>query len=452
MAQKRAAFFCGECGYETGKWLGHCPACGAWNSFCEVAPERQRQKGSSFLAAAEPPRLLLEETPSTVERFPGHSPEMDRVLGGGIVPGSVTLLGGDPGIGKSTLLLQLVSAVAENTGTVLYVSGEESRQQVQLRASRLGVASQHLYFSAETDVSRVCRFIEELRPALVIIDSIQTMSHPELALLPGSIGQLRECTAELVRMAKTQGFACFLVGHVTKEGNLAGPRVLEHMVDTVLSFEGDRHQNLRLLRAVKNRFGATNEIALFAMEEGGLREVPNPSQLFLSERVPGAPGSVVVSAMEGTRPVLLEIQSLVCPTVFGSPRRATTGVDYNRVVLIAAVLEKRAGLLLANQDIYVNVVGGLKVVEPAADLGIALALAASHRNRPVDEQTAVIGEIGLTGEVRGVSQVELRLREAVRMGFKRLLLPKTCLKLQERYPDVELIGVGSVSEALELGL
>ncbi len=383
------------------------------------------------------------------ERLPTHSGEMDRVLGGGIVAGSVILLGGDPGIGKSTLLLQLAAAVGQGPGAVLYVSGEESRQQVQMRAGRLGISCDHLYFSSEADLDSLRSALERVEPVLVIIDSIQTMSHPELPMLPGSIGQLRECTAELVRLAKLKNFGCFLIGHVTKDGTLAGPRVLEHMVDTVLSFEGDHHQNLRLLRAVKNRFGATNEIAVFTMSESGLEEVVNPSALFLDGRAADIPGSVVVASMEGTRPVLVEIQALVCPTVFGSPRRATTGVDYNRVVLTAAVLEKRAGLNLANQDLYVSVVGGLRVVEPAVDLGVALALASNFRNIPVDAGTVVLGEIGLTGEVRAASQVEQRIREAVRLGFRRFIIPERNLEARERYPDLDVIGVKTVREALD---
>ncbi len=453
MARAKAIFFCADCGYETGKWLGRCPGCGGWNTFRE-APVKSPLKSSkaSFLPASEPPEPLLRAADVPLDRFVSRFGELNRVLGGGIVPGSVILLGGDPGIGKSTLLLQIAADVADNAGVVLYVSGEESRQQVQMRAQRLDVTSELLYFSAETDLSCICRSIEEINPVLVIIDSIQTMSHPDLPLLPGSIGQLRECTAELVRLAKLRNFACFLVGHVTKDGTLAGPRVLEHMVDTVLSFEGERHQNLRLLRAVKNRFGATNEIAVFSMEEGGLAEVSNPSLLFLSERSGGAPGSVVVAALEGTRPVLVEIQALVSPTAFGSPRRATTGVDYNRVVLIAAVLEKRAGLPLTNQDIYVNVVGGLKIVEPAADLGIALALAASYRNTAMDRETAVLGEIGLTGEVRAVGRTEQRLREAARLGFRRLIVPQSSIDLRERLHDIELIGVRTVRDAIDLAI
>ncbi len=448
MSRGKVRFFCTDCGYETGKWLGRCPGCGGWNTFRE-SPQKPKK---ALLSSTSPPELLNSSPLTEETRFDGHSGELNRVLGGGIVPGSVVLVGGDPGIGKSTLLIQLAAYVGEHHGIVLYVSGEESKRQVQMRARRLGVACTRLYFTAETNLSYICGAIEELEPVLVIIDSIQTMAHPEVPLMPGSIGQLRECTAELVRLAKLRNFACFLVGHVTKEGTLAGPRVLEHMVDAVLSFEGERHQNFRLLRAVKNRFGATNEIAVFAMGDTGLEEVSNPSALFLAERAGGTPGSVVVAALEGTRPLLVEIQSLVCPAAFGSPRRATAGVDYNRVIFIAAVLEKRVGFHLASQDIYVNVVGGLKVLEPAADLGIALALASSFRNLPVDAQTVVLGEIGLTGEVRAVGRVEQRLKEARRLGFRRLIVPERGLGLRERYEDLELLGVKTVQEALELGI
>ncbi|MGB9791348.1 MAG: DNA repair protein RadA [Thermacetogeniaceae bacterium] len=453
MGRTKTVFICGECGYEAGKWLGRCPACGGWNTFRETTARfSSGPLKAAFLPAAEPPSPLIGASPEPLKRLNSCFQELDRVLGGGIVPGSVILLGGDPGIGKSTLLLQIAAEIAERMGKVLYVSGEESRQQVQMRAQRLGVSSELLYFSGETDVSCICRAIEELEPLLVIIDSIQTVYHSDIPLPPGSIGQLRECTAEIVRLAKLRNIACFLVGHVTKEGTLAGPRVLEHMVDVVLSFEGERHQDMRLLRAVKNRFGATNEIAVFRMEEKGLVEVANPSLLFLSGRAREVPGSVVVAAMEGTQPLLVEIQALVCPTAFGAPRRATTGVDYNRVVLIAAVLEKRAGLLLANQDIYVNAVGGLKIVEPGADLGIALALASSHRNAALDRDTAVVGEVGLTGEVRGVGHLEQRLREAARLGFRRMIVPESCMELQGRYPKIELIGVRTVNEAIDLGI
>lgn len=448
MGRVKASFFCGECGYETGKWMGRCPACGAWNSFCE-SPVRQKGQRSSFLPAAQAAEPLTGTPDSAEERLPGCSGEFDRVLGGGIVPGSVALLGGAPGIGKSTLLLQLAAFMAEKYGLVLYVSGEESRQQVQMRARRLTVFSDRLFFLAETDLLDICRTIEDLSPVLVIIDSIQTTFHPDLPLAAGSIGQLRRCTADLVRLAKNRNFACFLVGHVTKEGTLAGPRVLEHMVDVVLSFEGERHQNLRLLRAVKNRFGATDEVAVFAMGEGGLQEVQNPSAIFLAGRSGGVPGSVVVAALEGTRPILVEIQALVCPAAYGSPRRAATGVDYNRVVLIAAVLEKRVGLTLSNQDIYVNVVGGLRVGEPAADLGIALALASSYRNAAVDRELVVAGEIGLTGEVRAVGFMDQRLKETARLGFRRVLVPERNLDLQKKYRELEFAGVKTVRDALD---
>ena len=455
MGRERISYFCSDCGHESGNWLGRCPGCGGWSTFREAPSKRPGPSSAATgarttgLTVGQAPELLVGAALTCEERLPTHSGEMDRVLGGGIVPGSVILLGGDPGIGKSTLLLQLAAAVGNGPGTVLYVSGEESRQQVQMRAGRLGISCDHLYFSSDADLDGLRSALEPVAPAMVIIDSIQTMSHPDLPMLPGSIGQLRECTAELVRLAKQRNFCCFLIGHVTKDGALAGPRVLEHMVDTVLSFEGDSHQNLRLLRAVKNRFGATNEIAVFTMGERGLEEVVNPSALFLDGRAVDIPGSVVVSALEGTRPVLVEIQALVCPAVYGAPRRATTGVDYNRVVLTAAVLEKRAGLNLANQDIYVSVVGGLKVVEPAVDLGVALALASNFRNIPVDAGTVVLGEIGLTGEVRAAGQVEQRVREAVRLGFRRFIIPERNLEVSGRYPDLELIGVKTVREALD---
>lgn len=448
MSRGRIKFFCRECGYEAGKWLGRCPSCESWNTMQEtlVAPK------NTLTLSARPPEPLTGSSLLESARIPGHSGELNRVLGGGIVPGSVVLLGGDPGIGKSTLLLQLAAYVGENQGLVLYVSGEESKQQVQMRVQRLGLNSSRLYFTAETNLTLIGRYIEELEPVLVIIDSIQTVFHPDLSLTPGSVGQLKECTIELVRLAKLKNFSCFLVGHVTKEGSLAGPRVLEHIVDTVLYFEGERHQNFRLLRAVKNRFGATNEVAVFSMGERGLEEVANPSALFLAERAEGIAGSVVVAALEGTRPVLVEIQALVCPVNFGAPRRTTTGVDYNRVVLIAAVLEKRVGLHLGNQDIYVNVIGGLQVVEPAADLGIALVLASSFRNLAVCAETLVLGEIGLTGEVRAVGQVEQRLKEALRLGFRRFIIPEHNLELRELSQGLELIGVRTVQEALEIGL
>jgi len=455
VGQEKTVYFCGECGYETGKWLGRCPGCGRWNSFCKAPLSKKgstRTRASGLSPAQEAVPLIPpadEGDGSSDERLSTCSQEFDRLLGGGIVPGSVVLLGGAPGIGKSTLLLQLASFIAEKRGLVLYVSGEESHRQVEMRARRLKAASKRLYFYAETELNEICRAVEELSPVLVIVDSIQTTYSSELPLHPGSIGQLRECASRLVRLAKSCGSACFLVGHVTKDGALAGPKVLEHMVDVVLSFEGERHQNLRLLRGVKNRFGATDEVAVFAMGDEGLREVDNPSALFLAERAAGGPGSVVVAALEGTRPILVEVQGLVCPTVFGSPRRAATGVDYNRVVLVTAVLEKRLGFSLANQDLYVNVVGGLRVTEPAADLGIAVALASSYRNTAAAEDTAILGEVGLTGEVRGVSYMEQRVREIVRLGFKRVMAPARSLELQDKFEGFDFIGVKTVQDALD---
>ncbi len=453
MGREKIRYFCGECGYEAAKWLGRCPGCGTWNSFSEAPVAKKGFKKASGLSSAQEAAPLISlteyEDGPPAERLPSCSREFDRVLGGGIVPGSVVLLGGAPGIGKSTLLLQLAAFIAKEKGVVLYISGEESRQQVQMRARRLKAASERLYFYAETNINDICRAVVELSPVLVIIDSIQTTFNSELSLHPGSVGQLRECTAEIVRLAKTCGSACFLVGHVTKEGALAGPKVLEHMVDVVLSFEGERHQNLRLLRGVKNRFGATDEVAVFAMGEEGLQEVDNPSALFLEERALGGPGSVVVAALEGTRPILVEVQGLVCPTAFGSPRRAATGVDYNRVVLVAAVLEKRLGFSLANQDLYVNVVGGLKVMEPAADLGIAVALASSYRNSAIAEDTVILGEVGLTGEVRGVSFMEQRVKEVVRLGFRRVLAPERSLELRDKFQSLDFIGVKTVQDALD---
>jgi DNA repair protein RadA/Sms len=455
VGQEKTVYFCGECGYETGKWLGRCPGCGSWNSFCKapLSKKGSTRTRASGLSPAHDAVPLIPPTDdgdgSLDERLSTCSQEFDRLLGGGIVPGSVILLGGAPGIGKSTLLLQLASFIAEKRGLVLYVSGEESHRQVEMRARRLKAASKRLYFYAETELNEICRAVEELSPVLVIVDSIQTTYSSELPLHPGSIGQLRECASRLVRLAKSCGSACFLVGHVTKDGALAGPKVLEHMVDVVLSFEGERHQNLRLLRGVKNRFGATDEVAVFAMGDEGLREVDNPSALFLAERAAGGPGSVVVAALEGTRPILVEVQGLVCPTVFGSPRRAATGVDYNRVVLVAAVLEKRLGFSLANQDLYVNVVGGLRVTEPAADLGIAVALASSYRNTAAPEDTAILGEVGLTGEVRGVSYMEQRVREIVRLGFQRVMAPARSLELRDKFEGFDFIGVKTVQDALE---
>ncbi len=375
--------------------------------------------------------------------------EVNRVLGGGIVPGSLVLVGGDPGIGKSTLLLQISGILSKQTHKVLYVSGEESIRQTKMRADRLGIDSDELYILAETDVHVIAEQMEQVQPKVVIIDSIQTVSQEDITSAPGSVAQVRECTATFMKIAKTKGVAIFIVGHVTKEGTIAGPRLLEHMVDAVLYFEGERHHTYRILRSVKNRFGSTNEIGIFEMKEFGLDEVSNPSEMFLEERAHGAAGSIVISSMEGTRPVLVELQALISPTSFGTPRRMATGVDHHRVSLIMAVLEKRVGLLLQNQDAYVNVAGGVKLNEPALDLGIAVSIASSFRDKPTSPYDVVIGEIGLTGEVRGVSRIEQRVLEAHKLGFKRVIVPMKNTTGWTAPKGMKVIGVESVSEALD---
>jgi DNA repair protein RadA/Sms len=434
---------CRECGYQSVRWLGRCPGCGAWHSFEEEG------RGGSTACAAEPPRPITEVVVTGKPRFTSGIAEMDRVLGGGIVPGAVVLLGGDPGIGKSTFLLQVAFLVAGTGEHVLYASGEESALQVRLRAERLGALHPGLYLVAETDIERIENHVAELRPRLVVVDSIQTVFHAGLAAVPGSLGQVRECTLRLTRLAKSTGIPVLLVGHVTKEGVLAGPRTLEHMVDTVLYLEGDRHHTYRVLRGVKNRFGSTNEIGVFEMNSGGLSEVENPSRLFLSSGEAQVPGSVVVSCVEGTRPLLVEIQALVSATSFGTPRRLTTGVDYNRVILMTAVLEKQVGMVLSNQDVYVNAVGGVRVTEPAADLGIALALASSFQNRPLPSRTVAIGEVGLTGELRPVPAIEKRLKEAGKLGFVNAVLPDAG-RNGAWDPDLRLFTARSLKEVLEV--
>lgn len=447
-------YVCQHCGYQALKWLGKCPGCNAWNSLVEEWTTPAAGNRSFFdlgRGLAKPVPITAIETQDE-PRISTSILELDQVLGGGIVPGSLMLVGGDPGIGKSTLLLQVSGALSAQNQKVLYVSGEESLSQTKMRAERLGIRSPELLVLAETNAQLIAEHIEREKPKIVIVDSIQTMYQEEVASSPGSVAQVRECTALFMNIAKTKGIAIFLVGHVTKEGNIAGPKLLEHMVDVVLYFEGDRHHAFRILRAVKNRFGSTNEIGLFEMKETGLEEVPHPSKVFLEERAHGASGSIVIASMEGTRPVLVELQALIAPTSFVTPRRMATGVDHHRVALIMAVLEKRVGLLLQNQDAYINVAGGVKLNEPALDLGIAISIASSFRDKPTSPYDVVMGEIGLTGEVRGISRVEERVQEAQKLGFKRAIIPAKNCEGWNRPPGIEVIGVSTVSEALDLAM
>jgi len=450
MPKTRTFYVCQQCGAQSPRWLGKCPDCGAWNSFVETM-ESPPSSSVSSTGLRSAPVPLTEITMDGFARLQLPMGEFSRVLGGGIVPGSLVLIGGDPGIGKSTLLLQVSSLVADGGGPVLYVSGEESAQQIKLRADRLSLANQQLYVLAETNLHEIMGHIERLAPRLVVIDSIQTVYLEELGSAAGSVGQLRECTVQLMRLAKGTNIPIFLVGHVTKEGAIAGPRVLEHIVDTVLYLEGERFQSYRLLRGTKNRFGSTNEVGVFEMRGEGMVEVDNPSQMFLAERS-AAPGSAIVVTLEGTRPLLVEIQALCATTSFGLPRRTANGIDFNRLLILTAVLTKRVGLGLGNQDVFVNVVGGLKIEEPAADLGVALAIASSFRDVPVAPDLAVIGEVGLSGELRSVSQVEKRLNEALKLGFKRCLLPKAVQRTAQGVAGMESLGARSLHEALEVAL
>ncbi|MDP4092305.1 MAG: DNA repair protein RadA [Bacillota bacterium] len=451
MAKSKAVFVCQECGYETTGWLGKCPACNQWNTLVEESRIVGTSTHTVTVASAEPVSLNEVEADNE-ERCSTGIREMDRVLGGGIVKGSLILVGGDPGIGKSTLLLQVCEKVNEGT-KLLYVSGEESVKQIKIRADRLGIKNPGVQIVSETNFKAVESLLDKNRPQLAIIDSIQTMFNEDISSAPGSVSQVRDVTAGLMRIAKGLGIAIFVVGHVTKEGAIAGPRVLEHMVDTVLYFEGERHLSYRILRAVKNRFGSTNEIGIFEMRDVGLVEVDNPSMTMLSGRPENVPGTVVVSSLEGTRPMLVEIQALVCPTNFGMPRRMATGVDYNRVSLLMAVLEKRMGMQMSSNDAFVNVIGGLKIDEPACDLGIITALASSFRDRPVDSGTVLIGEVGLTGEVRSVSQIDKRVIEASRIGFKTCIIPEGNYRMLEKmkgFEGIKIKPVRTVQDVLEI--
>ena len=454
---KNTAFFCKECGYESAKWFGQCPACKEWNTFVEepvsktksakgIAGTSQRPAASSAPVPVEINSVSFEEN----DRTSTGIAELDRVLGGGIVAGSLVLVGGDPGIGKSTLLLQMCYNLSAAGKDVLYISGEESLKQIKLRADRIGKCSGTLKLLCETSLDNIEDILTRNKPEIVIIDSIQTMYKEDVAAAPGSVSQVRETTSILMQLAKGLNITIFIVGHVTKEGTVAGPRMLEHMVDTVLYFEGDRYASYRILRGVKNRFGSTNEIGVFEMQQSGLSEVENPSEYMLNGRPENASGSVVVCLLEGTRPIMVEIQALVCDSNFGMARRTAAGTDYNRVNLLMAVLEKRAGIHMSGSDAYVNVAGGIKVSEPALDLGIVMALVSSFKNRAIDEKTVIFGEVGLAGEVRAVSQAQQRVNEAVKLGFKTCILPGVCLKNIKKNDKIEIIGVNNVQEAIKL--
>lgn len=452
MAKKvKTQFECQNCGYISPRYLGKCPNCGSWNSMVEekLQDTTDRRNRTTLTGSKMQPTLLKDVVPKKEPRVKTSLDELNRVLGGGVVPGSMILLGGDPGIGKSTLLLQVSQQLAATGGTVLYVSGEESTEQIKLRAQRLGDAENDFYLFAETDMQDIRETIEKLQPDYVIIDSIQTMTQPDISSVAGSVSQVRETTAELLKIAKSNEIAVFVVGHVTKEGSIAGPRMLEHMVDTVLYFEGDKYQSFRILRAVKNRFGSTNEIGIFEMYEQGLKEVSNPSQVFLEERLEGTSGSAIVVAMEGTRPILVEIQALVTPTMFGNAKRTATGLDFNRVSLIMAVLEKRAGLLLQNQDAYLKAAGGVKLNEPAIDLAIAISIASSYKEKGTKPTECFIGEIGLTGEIRRVSAIEQRVKEVQKLGFEKVYIPKNNLSGWKAPADIEVVGIATLDEAVK---
>jgi DNA repair protein RadA/Sms len=454
--KQKTVYACQECGGQSPKWLGRCPECGAWNSLVEeraaaesAAPGAEVAKRYS-LAVAAGPQLYADIDTVVAERLSTGIGEFDRVLGGGVVPGSLVLIGGEPGIGKSTLLLQAAAHFAGSAGPVLYSSGEESEHQIKSRGQRLGIAqAPPLYILAETCLERILEEIARLRPSFIIVDSIQTVFSLKFQSAPGSIGQVREAATQLLFAAKGQNIPTFLVGHVTKDGSLAGPKALEHIVDTVLYFEGEKHHSHRIIRAVKNRFGAVSELGVFEMTGSGLRAVPNPSQVFLAERPAGAPGSAVMCTIEGTRPMLVEVQALVSTSSYGNARRMASGLDQNRLTLLLAVLEKRAGLNLAAEDVFVNVAGGITVDEPAADLGVVAAVASSIRNRPIRSGTVVFGEVGLAGEVRGVTQAALRLREAAQMGFTRCILAQNNCADQDAPEGLEIVGVKTVGEALD---
>ena len=451
LKNKKIVYFCQECGYESAKWMGQCPGCKAWNTFAEetVSTVKASKTGDKKQEKRQEPVILKNISLSEEERQTTNIKELDRVLGGGIVPGSLVLVGGDPGIGKSTLLLQVCRNLSDKGTSVLYISGEESLRQIKLRANRIGTFSDHLELFCETNLEVIRDVIERKKPDTVVIDSIQTMFHEDISSAPGSVSQVRESTNILMQIAKGMGISIFIVGHVTKEGNVAGPRVLEHMVDTVLYFEGDRHASYRILRAVKNRFVSTNEIGVFEMRNTGLEEVKNPSEFMLNGKPAGASGSIVACSMEGTRPILVEIQALVCQSNFGIPRRTAVGTDFNRVNLLMAVLEKKVGIRLASCDAYVNIAGGMKMTEPAIDLGIALAVVSSSRDIVIPDTVLAFGEIGLSGEVRAVSMAGQRVAEARKLGFQTVILPEACRSSIGKTEGIRLVFVNWIQDAIQ---
>ena len=449
MAKEKVIYYCQSCGAESSKWMGQCPACKEWNTLVEEVVSSKKGARSVNRQEIKAKVTKLKDIETTKEeRIRTKIGELDRVLGGGIVSGSMILVGGDPGIGKSTLLLQVCKHLADDGRKILYVSGEESLQQIKIRAERIGKFTDSLSLLCETNLDIIGEIVKREMPEIVVIDSIQTMYNENVASAPGSVSQVRESTGTLMQMAKGLEIAFFIIGHVTKEGVVAGPRVLEHMVDTVLYFEGDRHAAYRILRGVKNRFGSTNEIGVFEMQTEGLVEVKNPSEYMLNGRPEGASGSVVACSMEGTRPILIEIQALVCHSNFGIPRRTAAGCDFNRVNLLMAVLEKRARINLSTSDAYVNIAGGIKMNEPAIDLGITLAVVSSYKDQVIDEKTVVFGEVGLSGEVRAVSMAEQRVLEAKKLGFERVILPAVCMKSVEKIGGIALIPVENIQDAI----
>ncbi|HFL3259466.1 TPA: DNA repair protein RadA [Clostridioides difficile] len=453
MAKIKTKYVCQSCGYETAKWLGKCPECTKWNTFVEEIDQKSTKKEVFIIDKSSSKPVSINSIESKEEeRFTTDINELDRVLGGGIVKGSLVLVGGDPGIGKSTLLIQVSSNVANLGKTVLYITGEESESQIKMRAKRLGINSENLYIFAENNLSIIESYLESVNPELIILDSIQTVFSPEISSAPGTVSQIKEGTSKFMKISKKMGISTFIVGHVTKEGSLAGPKLLEHMVDTVLYFEGERYNTYRLVRAVKNRFGSTNELGVFEMRDLGLVELDNPSKILISEKPKDVAGSVIISTVEGTRPMLLELQALVSPTSFGIPKRTSTGVDYNRVGMLLAVLEKRVGLQIQNQDVYINIVGGIKINEPSIDLGIAISVASSFRNIPIAEDIAVTGEVGLTGEVRAVSFIEKRIAECKKLGFKKIVVPRSNYDVVKETKGIEIWPVDNLRQAINIVL